>query len=77
MTISVYLWFTSFFAFTYRGSRNQDFPNASMKTLRMVMVPLSNKEAVFSKAFVGLVKLLETFPRVLMCRKSWQNILVT
>ena len=77
MTISVYLWFTSFFAFTYRGLRNQDFPNASMKTLRMVMVPLSNKEAVFSKAFVGLLKLLEIFPPVLMCRKSWQNILVT
>ena len=67
---------TSFFAFTYKYSRNQE-SNASMKTLRTVTVVLSNKQAVFNNKFDGLVKLLETFPRLLMCRKSWHNILVT
>ena len=50
-------------------------PKASMKTFRMVMVTLSTKQVVFKQLFC--VNVLETFPPVLMCRTSWQNILMT
>ena len=50
-------------------------PKASMKTFMMVMVTLSTKQVLFKQLF--FVKVFETFPPVLMCRTSWQKILMT